>query len=84
MDDAKLWDLARHKLRRGALPRNAQIRTWGGPGVGLPCSLCDQTIVVDDNELELQFENESAVRQLSAARFHSRCFAIWELSRQEA
>ena len=66
------------RLRSGALPRQRQARMWGGPGADLPCAGCGETIPRNDLEIELQFLTANG---FSGRRFHTFCFAIWELER---
>src|SRR5262249_48547836 len=48
-----LRDQARAKLREGTLPVVKPSRTWGGPGAGLTCAVCDLTIGKDQIEFEV-------------------------------
>jgi len=60
------------------MPRAKPNRTWGGPGAGLACALCDQPITRDQIEYEVQFVQEGmSVPQI----VHLACFAAWELER---
>ena len=68
----------RELLRRGELPRQRQSRTWGGPGAGLPCHGCGEIVGPDDIEIEVQFLTEAG---FVTRRFHTLCFALWELER---
>ena len=67
---------AHERIDAGLLPRVPPLRTWGGPGSGLACSLCDQPITSSEPEFELQLEADEPVR------FHRECHAIWEYARE--
>lgn len=67
---------AHERIDAGLLPRVPPLRTWGGPGSGLACSLCDQPITSSEPEFELQLEAAVPVR------FHRECHAIWEYARE--
>ena len=41
-NEAPVRDLARGVLQAGTLPRRDPDRTWGGKGVGLPCTVCGE------------------------------------------
>lgn len=80
VDEAALRQRARHKLRSGILPTNAEARVWAGPGLGLPCAVCDEPIERDDLEYEIEFAL-GAGKPLQPYRFHRRCHAAWQLER---
>jgi hypothetical protein len=67
---------AHERIDAGLLPRVPPVRTWGGPGSGLTCSLCDQPITASEPEFELQLEAAVPVR------FHRECHAIWDYARE--
>ena len=69
---------ARERLSRGEIPRDPEGRLWAGPGVGLPCAVCDDPIGRHEIEYECQFPAGHALR---IVRFHRLCHAIWELER---
>jgi hypothetical protein len=78
MDEEALRARAADKLRRGELPKSVETRVWAGPGLGMPCSLCENPILTDDVEYELQHTAGEALR---AYRYHRRCHAAWQLER---
>jgi hypothetical protein len=80
VDEPVLRERARQKMRRGTLPSDSEARVWAGPGLGLPCDVCDQPIERDDLEYELEFATDPA-RPPQAYRFHRRCHAAWQLER---
>jgi hypothetical protein len=71
---------ARERIAQGRLPRTKPLRTWGGPGVGLPCDLCDAAILDSEPEFELQFD---LTPSSSPIRFHRKCRSIWNEVRNE-
>ena len=80
-NEAALRKLAREMLLAGKLPRHEPDRTWGGPGVGAPCSMCGQPVRRDELEYEMQFAHDGATPRLDKYHLHLRCFAVWELER---
>ena len=79
VDEPQLRERARQKMRRGLLPAAGETRVWAGPGLGLPCAVCDQPIGRDDLEYELEFASELGTPP--PYRFHRRCHAAWQLER---
>ena len=79
--DAELRKLARKALELGKLPRTEPTRTWGGPGVGAGCAVCDEPITAGEMEYELQFARPPEAPGLDKYHVHIRCAAIWELER---
>jgi hypothetical protein len=51
---------------------------WGGNGAGLPCAACGDLIPTGGLEIEVQFMTPNG---FTARRFHTLCFAVWELER---
>ena len=78
--ESAIRDKIREKITSGLLPLLAPNRTWGGPGAGLRCVVCEQPISKDQIEFEVQFiqEGQSAPQ---VSHFHLDCFAAWELER---
>jgi hypothetical protein len=71
---------ARELIGHGRLPQRPAARTWGGPGSGLLCDLCDTSILSSEPEFELQLEPNASL----VVRFHRRCHSIWESARQQS
>jgi hypothetical protein len=71
---------ARERITQGRLPRTKAVRTWGGLGVGLTCSLCDAAILSSEPEFEVQFDLSP---QSVSLRFHRQCHSIWSDVREE-
>ena len=80
-NEAELRKVAREVLRAGKLPRQDPDRTWGGPGVGAPCAVCEKPVTRDELEYEVQFAHDGASPGLDKYHLHLRCFAAWELER---
>jgi hypothetical protein len=80
-NEAALRRLARLVLENGTLPQRDPDRTWGGPGVDLPCTVCARPITSDQVEYEVQFARDGGNPGLDRFHLHLRCFAVWELER---
>jgi hypothetical protein len=80
-DESALREKAREVVRQGKLPGKAPTRTWGGPGVGAPCSVCGLPVTKNENEFEIQFEHDGG-GGLDKFHVHIRCFAAWEFERK--
>src|SRR6266446_3344475 len=57
-DEARLREQARAAIENGKLPSHAPDRTWGGPGVGATCSVCEKPVTKDQLEFEVQFARD--------------------------
>jgi hypothetical protein len=69
-------------IRTGKLPNRRPDRTWGGPGVGAPCTICREPVTKDQLEFEIQFAIDGdAEPGLDKFHIHVRCFAAWEFER---
>ena len=80
-NEAEIRALARRVLQTRTLPRRDPDRTWGGPGVDMPCTICGVRISADTTEYELQFRRHGRDAILDRFHLHLRCFAAWELER---
>jgi hypothetical protein len=82
MKQSTLRELAREALRAGKLPNRRPDWLWGGPAHGVDCSVCGQPVSPGETAFEAEFGDP---RQPAATRtaysFHVRCFATWELER---
>jgi hypothetical protein len=58
-DEPILRAKAREVIRFGSLPSRRPDRTWGGPGIGAPCTVCGEPIRVDQLEFEIEFARDS-------------------------
>ena len=70
-----LRPIARERIAKGQMPREAPTRFWGGFGTGRPCALCDKPIQSDEIDYEVK-PIEAAVQTL---RFHRVCHYAWQL-----
>jgi hypothetical protein len=73
--EKELRPIARERIAKGQMPREAPTRFWGGFGTGQPCALCDKPIQSDEIEYEVK-PIEAAVQSL---RFHRVCHYAWQL-----
>ncbi len=80
-NEAPVRALAREVLQAGTLPRRDPDRTWGGNGMGLPCTVCGEPIPTTDTEYELEFSHDGAAPGLDRFHLHLRCFDAWEMER---
>ena len=80
-DEVILREKAKEVIRTGKLPNRRPDRTWGGPGVGALCSVCQLPVTKDELEFEIQFAHDGDNPGLDKFHVHIRCFAAWELER---
>jgi len=78
-DEKMLREKARSAIKNGKVPSKRPDRTWGGPGVGAPCVVCDLPVTKDELEFEIQFSRDDDHPGLD--KYHVRCFAAWEFER---
>jgi hypothetical protein len=83
-DEAILREKAREAVRTGKLPARRPDRTWGGPGIGASCTICEKPVTRDEMEFEIEFEHDGIKPGLDKFHVHIRCFAVWELERNTA
>ena len=81
LDETILREKARAVVLSGKLPARRPDRTWGGPGVGALCSVCQLPVTKDELEFEIQFARDGG---LDKYHVHVRCFAAWEFERGSA
>lgn len=82
-DEALLRGKAREAVQNGKLPRRQPDRTWGGPGVGTFCTVCERPVTKDQMEFEIQFAHDGDSPGLDKYHVHVRCFAAWEFERNK-
>ena len=75
---------ARAAIQSGKIPSRIPDRTWGGPGIGAPCAICELPVTKSEQELEIQFAHDGATPGLDKFHVHVRCFAAWEFERGNA
>src|SRR6266481_3910130 len=83
-DEKILREKARAAINAGKVPTTRPDRTWGGPGVGAPCAVCDLPVTKDELEFEIQFSHNGDNPGLDKYHVHVRCFAAWEFERTKA
>ena len=83
-DESRLREQARAAIQNGKLPSRRPDRTWGGPGVGAECSVCEKPVTKSDLEFEIQFARDGDNPGLDKFHVHVRCFAAWELERNKS
>jgi hypothetical protein len=82
-DEPLLRQKARAAVRTGKLPARKPDRTWGGPGIGAECAVCEQPVTHDEMEFEIQFVRDGDNPGLDKFHVHIRCFAAWEFERSK-
>jgi hypothetical protein len=80
-DEGLLRQQARAAIQSGKVPANRPDRTWGGPGVGARCVICEKPVSRDELEFEFQFAHDGDNPGLDKFHLHLRCFAAWEFER---
>lgn len=51
-DETRLREQAQKAIQTDRLPSRAPDRTWGGPGVGAACSVCEKPVTKQEMEFE--------------------------------
>ena len=77
-DEKILRAKAREAIRTGKLPSRRPDRTWGGPGVGVVCTVCGEAVTKDQLEIQVEFSHDGSSPGLEIFHIHIRCFAAWE------
>ncbi|HSE04537.1 MAG TPA: hypothetical protein VLK35_10345 [Methylomirabilota bacterium] len=85
-DESALRAKARAAVQNGKLPARTPDRTWGGPGVGALCAICQLPVTKEQMEFEIQFAHDGQNLEAGLDKFHVhiRCFAAWEFERKWA
>lgn len=82
-DEARLREQARAAMRAGKLPSCAPDKTWGGPGVGAACVVCERPVTKDEMEFEIESAHDGSSLGIDKFHFHIRCFTAWEFERNK-
>jgi hypothetical protein len=82
-DESRLREQAKAAIQNGALPTRSPDRTWGGPGVGAACAVCERPVSKQEMEFEIQFAHDGDNPGLDKFHVHIRCFAAWEFERNK-
>ena len=83
-DESILREKARAVVENGKLPARSPDRTWGGPGVGAACAVCERPVTKQELEFEIEFAHNGDNPGLDKFHVHIRCFAAWEFERNNA
>ena len=81
IDEQVLREMVRIVIKNEKLPNRRPDRTWGGPGVGAACTVCELPVTREQLEFEIQFARDGNDPGLDKYHVHTRCFAVWELER---
>jgi len=84
MDEQALREKARVAGQSGKLPARRPDHTWGGPGAGALCPICELPVKKEQLEFEIQFDRDGDNPGLDKFHVHVRCFAAWEFEREAA
>ena len=82
-DEPRLREQATTVIQNGKLPSRSPDRTWGGPGVGAPCSVCEKPVTKEEMEFAIQFARDGDNPGLDKFHVHIRCYAAWEFERNK-
>jgi hypothetical protein len=82
-DEPILRQKARAAVQSGKLPSCRPDRTWGGPGVGAPCAVCERPVTKQELEFEIEFERDGDNPGLDKFHVHIRGFSAWEFERSK-
>jgi hypothetical protein len=78
--EAALVETARERIETGRLPAVSPRRTWGGPGSGAGCALCDLPVTPLEIEFEVEFAPGSVTPRV--LHFHRQCHGVWDAERR--
>jgi hypothetical protein len=70
-DEPRLREQARAVIQSSKLASRNPDRTWGGPGVGAPCSVCEKPVTKEEMEFEIQFARDGDNPGLDSSTFTS-------------
>jgi hypothetical protein len=82
-DECTLREKAREVIQAQRLPNRRPDRMWGGPGVDADCMICGAPVKCDEIEYEIEFDRDCTDPGLDKYHVHIRCFALWDLERQD-
>lgn len=81
--EARLREQAQAAVKNGKLPARAPDQTWGGPGEGLECAVCQRPVTKNEMEFEIRFAHDGDSPGIDNYHVHVRCFAAWEFERDK-
>ena len=82
-DEPMLRGQAREAIKTGRMPARSADRTWGGPGVGALCSVCNLPVRHSVMEMQIEFGRAGEPTGIETYHVHVRCFAAWEFEREK-
>lgn len=81
--DSREGDVLRRKARDAIaaerLPSAEPTRMWGGPGIGVACVVCGETVRREEIGYELEFAGNGGAAEY---HIHVPCFTAWQTERQ--
>ena len=81
MDETGLSQRTRNAIREGKLPTRTPDHTWGGPGIGALCAVCDLPVPRAGMQFEIQCALHGNAPDFDVYHVHTGCGAAWELER---
>lgn len=79
-DEQRLQQLARQRLRAGAIPARQPDQSWGGRGSRQPCPVCGRAVSAQELEMELEFRSRGGVERFF---LHIQCYGAWDIERRQ-
>ena len=67
--------MAMSKIGAGSLPDTLKVRTFGGTSTGEVCAVCEEVIIPDAADLELEWTTDGLALK---AMVHPICYAAWD------
>lgn len=80
-DETVLRAKAKAVIEAGKLSTRPPDRTWGGPGLNVPCVICDRPVSRDELEFEIEFALDADGLRWEKFHLHLRCLSAWEFER---
>jgi hypothetical protein len=80
--DRLLRAKARELIRSGNVPKHLPKQRWGGPGMGMPCTVCREPVERHEVDVEVEFTCNGG-GNASNHHFHLRCLTALERELRE-
>jgi hypothetical protein len=78
VDVSVLYEKAAAAILSGKLPSRRPDWTWGGPGTGAPCAVCELPVAKSELEHEFEMQGTGGVENATLTlHVHIRCFGVW-------
>jgi hypothetical protein len=77
VNDDEIRRKIRAKFVSGDLPTQHPTRTWGGPGTGQPCAVCDE--LIDEGSAEIEAASADGKHRF----YHARCYSLLAAERDK-